>query len=500
MKSRTIAVLATTVLLGSSLEAVDPPKVENVTAAQRAGTKIVDISYDLTLDASEPSAFVEVWFSYDNGRTFPIPATSVTGDVNAGQATGVGKTAEWDASIDWDQKFTEKGKIRIIATYGAAPSGLGAGHDFGDSGMIALEWTTLYLEDPTQGAGFWIEDPWPADLFTNYGSSLDILRVDPAEITNDQWNEVAQWALSNGYDGLPIVPDTEDGSLPVTNINFFQAIKWCNARSEKDGLQPAYYTDPTEVIGDLNGNGTIENGADNFTPLNPSEDLNMNGKWDEGEPFTDNNGNSVYDGIEYADLNTNSQVDLGLTTPYRTGASIPDWGSNTLSASGLNPVYSFIKWDAQGYRLPLTGIQQFLIVAGSHQKNWPWGDNLGSTETLTAAGIISSTSPSLENTSPLAATNRGTNPFGIKDIIGNVAEWSEDMMVDINNPATLKHVVYGGSYQGLESAGNYNEQTQVVDGEFVNSNNPSNDFADLYITGDGTVGTQAIGLRTVRYK
>jgi formylglycine-generating enzyme required for sulfatase activity len=119
---------------------------------------------------------------------------------------------------------------------------------------------------------------------------------------------------------------------------------------------------------------------------------------------------------------------------------------------------------------------------------------------LAAAGIISTTSPALENTSPLAATNRGTNPFGIKDIIGNVAEWSEDMMVDINNPATLKHVVYGGSYQGLESAGNYNEQTQVVDGEFANSNNSINDFADLYITGDGTVGTQAIGLRTVRYK
>ena len=234
--------------------------------------------------------------------------------------------------------------------------------------------------------------------------------------------------------------------------------------------------------------------------MNPLEDLNMNGKWDEGEPFGDSNSNGVYDGTVYIDLNTNSQVDLGLTTPYRTGASIADWGSNTISESGLNPVYIFIKWDAQGYRLPLTGIQQFLIVAGSHQKNWPWGESLPSTETLAAAGIISTTSPALENTSPLAATNRGTNPFGIKDIIGNVAEWSEDMMVDINNPATLKHVVYGGSYQGLKSAGNYNEQTHVVDGEFVNSNNPSNYFADLYITGDGTVGTQAIGLRTVRYK
>jgi len=497
MKSRTIAILATSVLLGSSMEAVTPPKVENVTAAQRPGTKLVDITYDLTLDATEPSAYVELWFSYDNGRTFPISAAAVTGDAQAGQATGVGKAVVWDAEVDWDQKFTQKGKIRVIATYGSEPSGLSAGHNFGDSSMIALEWTTLYLPS---SPGQWEEQNWPKDLFESYGATLDLFRVDPAEITNDQWNEVTQWALSNGYDGLPIIPDTENGSLPVTGINYFQAIKWCNARSEKDGLEPAYYVDISEVIGDLNGDGSIANGEDTFTPGNPAEDLNMNGKWDDGEPFGDSNSNGVYDGIEYIDLNSNSQVDAGLTQPFRTGASIPDYGNMTIQTQGLDPVFSFIKWDAQGYRLPLTGVQQMMAVEGKHEQNWPWGDSIFSTEVLTAAGIISTQSAQPERDGPASAADRGTSSFGQKDIIGNVAEWSEEMEDDPNLPGTLKNIVYGGSWQGLDKAGTWNEQASTVEGEFSNTSIAIDDFSDLKIYGDGNVGTHAIGLRTVRYK
>jgi hypothetical protein len=254
------------------------------------------------------------------------------------------------------------------------------------------------------------------------------------------------------------------------------------------------------LITSMNGNGTIENGADTFTPGNPGEDLNLNGKWDVGEPFVDSNSNGIFDGIEYIDLNTNSQVDLGLTIPYRTGTTIPDLGSQALQTAGLDPVYSFIKWDAQGYRLPLTGVQQFLIVAGKHQQNWPWGGTFISDEALTAAGIISTTSVAQQGDGPQSAASRGTNSLGLKDVIGNVAEWSEEMMEDINNPGTLKNLVYGGSYQGLDKAGNFNEQTQTIDGEFSTSNIPVDDFSDLYLLGDGTVGTQAIGLRTVRYK
>ena len=498
MKSRTTAILATAVLLGQTMEAVDPPQVKNVTAAQRAGTKLVDISYDLVLDQNETSAFIEAWFSWDNGKTFPISAAAVTGDSGAGQTTGVGKAIVWDAGVDWDQNFTQAGKIRIIATYGANASGVFAGHNFGDSDMVALEWTTLWRSDPGQ-PGQWTEDNMLPAMFENYGSSIDIFRVDPKEITNAQWNEVAQWALSNGYDGLPVVPDSVDGSLPVTNINYFQAIKWCNARSEKDGLSPAYYIDQSELIGDLNGDGTIANGQDTFSPFS-AEDLNQNGKWDPGEPFTDNNGNQTFEGTEFKDLDGDTTFDPGLATPYRTGASISGYGVSDPQAPEIDPVFSFIKWDAQGYRLPLGDIQQYLAIAGNIQKNWPWGDSAPMDAFFSETSIVAGMEPQVSFPAPVAASKRGTSPLGLKDILGNVAEWSEEMREDPGQPGTLKNVVYGGSYQGLGRAGTWNQQTATYEGEFSGTGSTPGSLFEAFLYGDGSTGTPAIGLRTVRFK
>ena len=49
----------------------DDPVVSGVTASQRTGTKIVDATYNLAMDGGQ-TAFVELWFSPDNGLNFPI--------------------------------------------------------------------------------------------------------------------------------------------------------------------------------------------------------------------------------------------------------------------------------------------------------------------------------------------------------------------------------------------------------------------------------------------
>jgi formylglycine-generating enzyme required for sulfatase activity len=59
------------------------------------------------------------------------------------------------------------------------------------------------------------------------------------ETTQALWEEVRAWGLSNGYIDLPV-----GGGIgphhPVQEVSWFDAIKWCNARSEKDGLTPCY--------------------------------------------------------------------------------------------------------------------------------------------------------------------------------------------------------------------------------------------------------------------
>ena len=67
-----------------------PPVVSGITASQRTGTKLVDVTYNLTLDAGQ-KAFVELWFSPDNGLTFPVRCTAITGAVDANVTAGTNK-------------------------------------------------------------------------------------------------------------------------------------------------------------------------------------------------------------------------------------------------------------------------------------------------------------------------------------------------------------------------------------------------------------------------
>jgi len=75
--------------------------------------------------------------------------------------------------------------------------------------------------------------------------------IDCYETTYDQWKTVYDWAVVNGYtfdnagcNGSIIIQGVGVGTnLPVTSIYWYDAVKWLNARSEKEGRNPVYYTD-----------------------------------------------------------------------------------------------------------------------------------------------------------------------------------------------------------------------------------------------------------------
>jgi formylglycine-generating enzyme required for sulfatase activity len=63
------------------------------------------------------------------------------------------------------------------------------------------------------------------------------------EVTKALWDEVRTWAAANGYKDLATLP--VDGVAPAANhpvqaVSWWDAIKWCNARSEKERLTPCY--------------------------------------------------------------------------------------------------------------------------------------------------------------------------------------------------------------------------------------------------------------------
>ncbi|MEI6674692.1 MAG: SUMF1/EgtB/PvdO family nonheme iron enzyme [Verrucomicrobiota bacterium] len=61
-------------------------------------------------------------------------------------------------------------------------------------------------------------------------------------VTNAQWDEVLDSALKHGYNDLKKAGG-KAAQHPVVGISWYAAVKWCNARSERDGLVPCYYTD-----------------------------------------------------------------------------------------------------------------------------------------------------------------------------------------------------------------------------------------------------------------
>ena len=71
------------------------------------------------------------------------------------------------------------------------------------------------------------------------GTAVETFLIANCEVRLDEWNEVRAWALANGYTDLAL-GEGGAGNHAVRNVNWFDAAKWCNARSEKEGLTPVY--------------------------------------------------------------------------------------------------------------------------------------------------------------------------------------------------------------------------------------------------------------------
>ena len=69
--------------------------------------------------------------------------------------------------------------------------------------------------------------------------------ISPTEITQ------AQWMMVSSVNPSLFVGD----DLPVENVSFYDAVEYCNAKSIKDGLSPAYDFRGTTIICDFDANG-----------------------------------------------------------------------------------------------------------------------------------------------------------------------------------------------------------------------------------------------------
>jgi uncharacterized repeat protein (TIGR02543 family) len=95
--------------------------------------------------------------------------------------------------------------------------------------------------------------------------ALDAYYIGKYEVTKAEWDEVRTWAVSNGYTDLATggannsLYGEDSTNFPIRDVSWYDVVKWCNARSEKEGVTPIYYTDTTQTTIYKTGNIDITN-------------------------------------------------------------------------------------------------------------------------------------------------------------------------------------------------------------------------------------------------
>ena len=78
------------------------------------------------------------------------------------------------------------------------------------------------------------------------------------------WQSVYYWATNNGYNfdypGSGKAPNN-----PVVKLDWYDVVKWCNARSERSGMTAVYYTDGSQATVYRTGDIDLTNGCVKWT-------------------------------------------------------------------------------------------------------------------------------------------------------------------------------------------------------------------------------------------
>lgn len=95
--------------------------------------------------------------------------------------------------------------------------------------------------------------------------SVSAFYIERTEVTKALWDIVRSWATNNGYNFSANAGFSKAITYPATMVNWYDAVKWCNARSEMEGLTPCYFTNNSQTGVYRAGQITISNSFVNWT-------------------------------------------------------------------------------------------------------------------------------------------------------------------------------------------------------------------------------------------
>jgi formylglycine-generating enzyme required for sulfatase activity len=104
---------------------------------------------------------------------------------------------------------------------------------FTSDGMALIPAGAFIMGDTVDGEN----DAIPTNIY------VSAFYMDTNLVSYSQWESVYSYAITNGY-GFDNAGSNKAANYPVYGVNWFDVVKWSNARSQQAGLTPVYYTNP----------------------------------------------------------------------------------------------------------------------------------------------------------------------------------------------------------------------------------------------------------------
>jgi hypothetical protein len=242
---------------------------------------------------------------------------------------------------------------------------------------------------------------------TNFkGQTVATARMGETEVNFTEWQGVRTYAAANGFD-IGTVGTGKSATAPVENVDWYDALKWCNAATLQQGTLTPVYSVGTLAITALSSSGTVA------TATVPGGHKLSTGNW------------VTVSGASVAGYNLTRSVTVTSPTTFRyltvssgmaiaTTASVKVWYTT-------GDVVPTVETAATGYRLPT-------------EREWEWaawGGVSSGTFTYSGSNTANTVAWTRENQPGLNAgaqpvRTKAPNEISLYDMSGNVAEWCFD--------------------------------------------------------------------------